>query len=90
MSRAGIEVRTNTTGLMHHKYCILDGICVLNGSFNWTSTAASENAENVMVTADRSFVDKFQRHFEQMWNSYKGSVYRPGLVPLNSREITLE
>jgi cardiolipin hydrolase len=79
MSRAGIEVRTNASGLMHHKYAVLDDCCVVNGSFNWTSTAASENAENVIVTGDAVFVKKFATHFEEQWSLYRGSVYRPGL-----------
>jgi hypothetical protein len=65
---AGIEVRTNRTEHhMHHKFCILDGRVLMNGSFNWTQGACENNSENVMITNDKAFVSPFCAQFAQLW-----------------------
>ncbi len=35
---------------MHHKFAVLDGTLLLNGSFNWTKNASQNNNENIMIT----------------------------------------
>lgn len=85
MTKAGIEIRVNSSGLMHNKYAILDGRVLLNGSFNWTSTAATQNSENVVVTPSTALVSAFSSHFASLWSSY--TPFRPGMVPQTSREI---
>lgn len=69
---AGIEVRMGGTPEchMHHKFCILDGTVLMNGSFNWTSNASGSNSENVMVTNEVVFVQPFQQHFEERWATF--------------------
>eukprot|EP00298_Acanthocystis_sp_HF-20_P028409 c7132_g1_i1.p1 GENE.c7132_g1_i1~~c7132_g1_i1.p1 ORF type:complete len:205 (-),score=96.22 c7132_g1_i1:66-680(-) len=65
---AGISVRTDhSSSHMHHKYCIIDGKILLNGSLNWTAAGATENNENVMITNQSAFVSSFQKNFEKMW-----------------------
>eukprot|EP00929_Paragymnodinium_shiwhaense_P004249 TRINITY_DN105035_c0_g1_i1.p1 TRINITY_DN105035_c0_g1~~TRINITY_DN105035_c0_g1_i1.p1 ORF type:complete len:531 (-),score=132.86 TRINITY_DN105035_c0_g1_i1:102-1694(-) len=67
-SEKGIEVRMNTTPYhMHHKFCLLDGKVLVNGSFNWTQGACENNSENVMITNDEAFVGEFRLHFESLW-----------------------
>merc|ERR1711924_532891 len=68
---AGIEVRMNTTIChMHHKFCILDGRVLMNGSFNWTQGACENNCENIMITNDKGFVMPFCSQFERLWQEY--------------------
>lgn len=34
--------------IMHHKFCLIDDVVLINGSFNWTYYAAEKNIENCM------------------------------------------
>jgi hypothetical protein len=55
-------------GLMHHKFAIIDHKLLLTGSFNWTYNS---NAENLLVTDERSVLTEFQREFERQRNAAK-------------------
>lgn len=70
--QAGIPVRMdNSPAHMHHKFCILDSTCMIDGSFNWTRQAHQKNKENVIIFADRDLVKSFETEFEKMWQEYK-------------------
>mmetsp|Transcript_20714 Transcript_20714/g.33501 ORF Transcript_20714/g.33501 Transcript_20714/m.33501 type:complete len:509 (+) Transcript_20714:26-1552(+) len=74
LQAAGIEVRMNTSPYhMHHKFCILDGLVLLNGSFNWTQGACENNCENVMISNDKAFLSPFKAQFERLWQEYAHS-----------------
>jgi len=69
LSRAGIPVRVDRSAFhMHHKFALFDDACLLNGSYNWTRSAASNNDENVVLTRDVHLVQKFAAHFEMLWS----------------------
>lgn len=58
-------------GLMHNKFFIfqeniLARSLVWTGSFNATGAAGKVNRENVVVTEERIFVDKFLQEFDQL------------------------
>jgi mitochondrial cardiolipin hydrolase len=68
LRRAGIAVKVDETEHhMHHKFAVLDGATLLNGSYNWTRSACTFNEENLVVTSDPALVHTFARHFEEMW-----------------------
>lgn len=65
---AGIALKVDETEHhMHHKFALLDGVTLLNGSYNWTRSAATFNEENLIVTRDQALVTAFARQFQQMW-----------------------
>lgn len=65
---AGIPTKLDTSPFhMHHKFAVIDGSFVVNGSFNWTKGAATNNCENIMATNHQDFVRSFAAHFETMW-----------------------
>jgi mitochondrial cardiolipin hydrolase len=67
--QAGIEVRIDATPFhMHHKFAIFDGQHLLNGSYNWTRSAAEQNEENLVDTDDPALVQAFQQQFETLWH----------------------
>jgi mitochondrial cardiolipin hydrolase len=68
LRRAGILLKVDETEHhMHHKFAVLDGATLLNGSYNWTRSAAAFNEENLIVTTDALLVETFARHFAEMW-----------------------
>jgi hypothetical protein len=38
-------------GIMHHKFCVIDGITLITGSYNWSNKAA-KNDENIVIARD--------------------------------------
>lgn len=61
---------TGLTGHMHHKFALLDGSRLLNGSYNWTRGAADVNYENLVDTTDPKLVAAFAAEFERLWNKF--------------------
>lgn len=67
---AGIALRVDMTEHhMHHKFAVLDGATLLNGSYNWTRSAATHNEENLIVTSDAALVATFAKQFASMWDA---------------------
>jgi cardiolipin hydrolase len=55
---------------MHHKFALLDGRWLLNGSFNWTRSATTGNEENLLVIDHPGLFADYRRVFEQLWACY--------------------
>lgn len=49
-------------GIMHNKFCIVDEVTVINGSFNWTQQA-SRNEENITLIRDEGIAKEFNDQF---------------------------
>lgn len=70
-SRAGISVRIDrTANHMHHKFALFDHRLLLNGSYNWTRSAADRNQENFLLTGEPQFIEDFARLFEKLWEEF--------------------
>eukprot|EP01026_Neomeris_dumetosa_P066662 TRINITY_DN64694_c0_g1_i4.p2 TRINITY_DN64694_c0_g1~~TRINITY_DN64694_c0_g1_i4.p2 ORF type:complete len:185 (+),score=3.82 TRINITY_DN64694_c0_g1_i4:174-728(+) len=70
--KSGIQVKTDDSQYhMHHKFCIIDGKTLINGSFNWTRQAVLHNQENIIIMDDPRAVKQFQQSFNLMWGTYK-------------------
>jgi len=65
---AGIVVRTDTSSFfMHHKFVIIDGTLLVNGSFNWTKQAITGNQENLLLTNNQGIVQPYLIEFNRLW-----------------------
>ena len=60
-------VMDDTPHHFHHKFAVLDGRRLLNGSYNWTRSGDRYNHENLMLTTDPRLVRKYVKAFEEMW-----------------------
>merc|ERR1719244_1359562 len=68
LRQCGAFVKTMTsTGLMHHKFAMIDNNMLLNGSFNWTGQAVLKNNENIIVSSNTTLVSRFAGEFERLW-----------------------
>lgn len=71
LARAGVAVRVdNTAAHMHHKFALFDRRWLLNGSYNWTRSAAEHNEENLVLCNDASLLRQFQLVFETLWSGF--------------------
>jgi len=57
----------NVKGIMHNKFCIVDGVILETGSFNYKKNASEANAENQIYITDPGTVKKYQDVFNQLW-----------------------
>ncbi len=72
LAKQGIPVRTDQApDHMHHKFAIVDGRELLNGSYNWTRGAVG-NWENLHATTSPAVVSAFQQQFDALWTSLRG------------------
>ena len=72
MRSHGIQVRHDKTSyFMHHKFALLDGETLVNGSFNWTRQAITGNQENVIISSDKELVGPYIHQFGKLWSMYK-------------------
>jgi hypothetical protein len=60
---------TGTHGLMHLKFLIVDGICRVKGTFNWTLTASQSSHEDLDVSVCVTSTQKYGTKFTTMWNA---------------------
>lgn len=71
LERAGVPVRLDRTEHhMHHKFAIFDGSYLVSGSYNWTTSAATANEENIVVVSDPRLLAPFAETFERLWRAY--------------------
>lgn len=53
---------------LHHKVFIIDGKCVVTGSFNPTAGGDKSNDENVLIICDEELAQRFEDEFEIVWD----------------------
>lgn len=67
----GIRIRIDeSSGHMHHKFCIVDKEILLTGSYNWTKSAAHRNQENLIITEDSKMVKAYINEYEHLWDVF--------------------
>ncbi|VCX58275.1 Phospholipase D [Escherichia coli] len=66
----GVPVHLNGRyAIMHNKFMVIDGKNVQTGSFNYTASAVSRNAENVLLIEDApQLAEAYQREFNRLWD----------------------
>ena len=71
-SKLGGEVlfTKSSKSLMHCKFCIIDDIVLVTGSYNWTTKAEESNKEQITISSgDTEEINKFNKEFYEIKNN---------------------
>jgi phosphatidylserine/phosphatidylglycerophosphate/cardiolipin synthase-like enzyme len=79
LAAAGIDVHLKSgTGLLHHKYAIVDGEdpawdpVVITGSHNWSTSAETSNNENTLIIRDAVLASHYLQEFSARYTQFGG------------------
>lgn len=53
-------------GIMHHKFCLIDHKISINGSYNYSLNASTNNVENIQVSDDVAVYSQFLSEFDRL------------------------
>jgi len=68
LEAAGIQPRRHySSGIMHHKFLVIDGRVLVTGSANWTWSADNENDENIVILEHADLASRFTEEFERLY-----------------------
>ncbi len=59
---------TNTRGIMHHKFMIVNNLYLVTGSYNWSANAEFYNNENMMILTNKELIRRFKEEYNKMWD----------------------
>ncbi len=69
---AGLPVKQDGNPfVLHHKVFIIDNTTVVAGSFNFTSSAAEDNDENMFIITDPDLAAQYTAEFQRRWAEAK-------------------
>ena len=72
-------VKTDKFGLMHNKFCIIDGKKFSTGSMNPTNNGAKKNNNNLLLIESKVLAGNYEAEFQEMWNG----TFKKGELVLN-------
>lgn len=61
-------VKADKWGLMHNKFCIVDGKAVSTGSMNPTNNDAHKNNNNLLLITSPLVAQNYEDEFQELWN----------------------
>lgn len=78
----------NRTGLMHNKFCVIDGKTVISGSYNPTYSGL-DNENNLVIIESEKLAQNYDDEFQEMWYNYfgKGNLVENPVVEINGTKI---
>lgn len=60
--------------VMHHKFCVIDSVTVITGSYNWSQKARSNDENITVATGNESFAMKYLEAFHDLLKQAEGSL----------------
>ncbi|HLD72960.1 MAG TPA: phospholipase D-like domain-containing protein [Candidatus Nanoarchaeia archaeon] len=73
-------VKADSYGLMHNKFCIIDGKKIFAGSMNPTDNCAHKNNNNLLLIESKVLADNYEDEFQELWSG----VFKKGDPVANS------
>jgi phosphatidylserine/phosphatidylglycerophosphate/cardiolipin synthase-like enzyme len=76
-------------GLMHNKFCIIDGSTVFTGSFNPTENDNFYNNNNILIIYSKYIANNYESEFQELYNKKfgRGEKVKYPIIYLNEKEI---
>ncbi|MCX8102863.1 MAG: phospholipase D-like domain-containing protein [Candidatus Bipolaricaulota bacterium] len=72
---SGIPIKQYVdSGIMHHKFAVIDSALVITGSYNWTTSAQTRNEENLLVIQSPELAHAFEQEFQKLWTHKKAKA----------------
>lgn len=64
----GFDIKIHSKDrIMHHKFAIFDNQQAIEGSFNWTHSASTKNAEDCNIFNKEEDIKTLRRRFNKLW-----------------------
>ncbi len=64
----GVKIVIKKTGVLeHNKFCVIDGDTVIMGSWNWSSSAQSQDNSDVIIRYCPAISSSFDHAFERIY-----------------------
>lgn len=82
----GFVLKRSSKGIMHDKYCILDNVRIITGSFNPTA-AAKKDYNNILIINSTSLAAFYRSDFERLKFSSKGETPTAAAVASNKPKL---
>ncbi len=60
------KVKLDRGGMMHQKFCIIDSLIAIHGSYNWTYNARNRNNESVILTDHSETIQTLKKTFKDL------------------------
>ncbi|MFI2744242.1 phospholipase D-like domain-containing protein [Zhouia sp. PK063] len=80
LEKAGGEViwvKPKGYGILHDKYCVIDGKVAIHGSYNWTNNAKKNNKESVIKTNHKETIESLVHEFNELTSDVEQQVTSP-------------
>ncbi|PCJ20313.1 MAG: hypothetical protein COB02_04565 [Candidatus Cloacimonadota bacterium] len=81
------NVNKGRSGLMHNKFCVLDGKHVWTGSYNLTDTGAHKNENNAISVTSTKLAEIYTREFNEMFEDSAFGISSPSTI--DQQKITI-
>jgi len=78
---------SNVSGLMHHKFALIDEKAVISGSYNWTYNAEYRNEENILISNNLQVILKFNSEFKKLKINSIIQKKKISLIPKMNLEV---
>ena len=69
LERAQVPLRGDGRhAIAHNKVMVIDGAVVITGSFNFTNSAETRNAENFLILRSEALAQRYQQEWQIHWS----------------------
>jgi phosphatidylserine/phosphatidylglycerophosphate/cardiolipin synthase-like enzyme len=78
LPRAGATLKTDPQErIQHNKVAVIDSRSVITGSFNWSTNAELNNAENLLIITDQATAALYAQNFQAHWDHSRQWLPKP-------------